>query len=118
GQNPLYLPQAKVYARCCALGPSVASTNTIEDPHDLEMAMSITRDNTEIYQETTNTDQMVRTCEELVNTLQNHNSLPDITVLLTGTSLVPPDDFTLQPGDIVTIEIENIGTLENPVTEV
>jgi 2-dehydro-3-deoxy-D-arabinonate dehydratase len=116
GANPLYLPQAKVYDRCCALGPCVATD--VSDPHDLELSMTITRDGETVYEGATSTAEMVRTCEELVSYLTRHNTLPEVTVLLTGTSLVPEDEFTLQPGDGVTIDIEDIGTLSNPVVEV
>lgn len=118
GQNPLYLPQAKVYDRCCSLGPCVASLDEIEDPHALEMTMQIHRDGAVAYEGTTNTDQMVRTCEELTSFLTRHNVVPDLTVLLTGTALVPEGDFTLHEGDEVEIHIEGIGTLRNPVTRV
>jgi len=118
GANPLYLPQAKVYDRCCSLGPCVASLNEVEDPHGLEMTMQIHRDGEVVYDGTTNTDQMVRSCEELASYLVRHNVVPDLTVLLTGTALVPEGDFTLQPGDVVEIDIEDIGTLRNPVTRV
>lgn len=118
GENPLYLPQAKVYDRCCALGPCIASGPSVGDPHDLEMSMTIKRDGRAVYEEGTSTAEMVRTCEDLAAALARHNPLPDLTVLLTGTSLVPPDEFTLQPEDRVEIEIEAIGTLQNPVMEV
>lgn len=118
GENPLYLPQAKVYDRCCALGPCIASTPTVGDPHDLAMSMTIVRDGETVYEEGTSTAEMVRTCEDLASALARHNPLPDLTVLLTGTSLVPPDEFTLRPEDLVEIEIEGIGTLQNPVVEV
>lgn len=118
GRNPLYLPQAKVYDRCCALGPCVVSPASVSDPTDLEMSMTITRAGATVFDEATSTAEMVREPEALVDWLGRHNRLPEITVLLTGTSLVPPDDFTLQPDDVVEIEIEGIGTLSNPVVEV
>jgi 2-dehydro-3-deoxy-D-arabinonate dehydratase len=118
GKNPLYLPQAKVYDRCCALGPCVVSAEEIDDPHDLEMSMTIERDGETLYDDATSTGEMVRTCEELVDYYTSHNSVPETSVLLTGTSLVPEDDFTLRAGDRVTIDIEAIGTLENVVTVV
>jgi 2-dehydro-3-deoxy-D-arabinonate dehydratase len=118
GENPLYLPQAKVYDRCCSFGPCVASTETIEDPHDLEMTMTIRRDGEDVYEESTNTGEMVRTCEELSSYLTRHNVVPETTVLLTGTALVPDSDFTLRPGDEVEIHIEEIGTLYNGVRTV
>jgi len=118
GDNPLYLPQAKIYDRCCSIGPVVASTESIEDPHDLLMSMTITRDGETLYEEETSTAEMVRSCEELVSYLHRHNPLPELCVLLTGTSLVPDDDFTLQADDEVTIDIEGIGTLVNTVRPV
>lgn len=118
GENPLFLPQAKVYDRCCSIGPCIASTDSIDDPHTLEMSMTITRDNEVVYQATTNTGEMVRTCEELVEYFVNHNNVPETAVLLTGTSLVPDDDFTLRRNDDIEIEIEDIGVLENSVTVV
>jgi len=115
GANPLYLPQAKVYDRCCALGPGIVTADAIPDPHDLTMEMIITRDGAVCFQGTTSTAEMVRTCEELVSYLTRHNVLPAVTVLLTGTSLVPPDEFTLEAGDAIAITIEDVGTLENTV---
>jgi 2-dehydro-3-deoxy-D-arabinonate dehydratase len=118
GANPLYLPQAKVYNRCCSLGPCVASLDEVEDPHDLEMTMDIRRDGDVVFEGVTNTSEMVRTCEELSSYLTRHNVVPELTVLLTGTALVPEGDFTLHEGDEIVIEIEDVGTLENTVTVV
>lgn len=118
GANPLYLPQAKVYERCCSIGPCVATPETIGDPHDLVMGMSIEREAKTVYEGETSTSLMDRTCEELVSYWTRHNAVPELGVMLTGTALVPEDDFTLRAGDIVSIEIESIGTLENPVTQV
>ncbi|EMA18679.1 fumarylacetoacetate hydrolase family protein [Haloarcula argentinensis] len=116
GANPLYLPQAKVYDRCCSVGPAVVTD--IEDPHSLALSMTIHRGGDRVYHGETNTSEMKRTCEELVSYYTAHNAVPELSVLLTGTSLVPDDDFTLQEGDEVTIDIESIGTLKNPVTVV
>lgn len=118
GENPLYLPQAKIYDRCCALGPCVSSPSTVGDPHDLTLGMTIERDGECLYEDETTTRQLARSVDELVSYLARHNPLPELTVLLTGTSLVPPDEFTLSSGDCVTIEIEGIGTLENAVRTV
>jgi 2-dehydro-3-deoxy-D-arabinonate dehydratase len=118
GANPLYLPQAKVYDRCCSLGPCVASPAAVGDPHDLEMSMTISRDGETVFEGETSTDEMVRTCEELVSYYTRHNAVPERAVLLTGTSIVPPDEFTLREGDSVVIDIESIGTLENSVVTV
>ncbi|MFC6976708.1 fumarylacetoacetate hydrolase family protein [Halomicroarcula sp. GCM10025709] len=116
GRNPLYLPQAKVYDRCCSLGPSVVTD--IEDPHSLSLSMSIHRDGETVYSDETNTGEMIRSCEELVSCYRDHNAVPEVSVLLTGTSLVPEDGFTLQEGDHVEIAIEDIGELHNEVTTV
>lgn len=116
GENPLYLPQAKVYDRCCSVGPTVVTD--IEDPHSLSLSMTIHRDGECLYSDETNTSEMARTCEDLVSTYTAHNAVPELSVLLTGTCLVPDDDFTLQAGDEVAISIESIGTLRNTVTVV
>jgi 2-dehydro-3-deoxy-D-arabinonate dehydratase len=118
GANPLYLPQAKVYDRCCSLGPCVASTGTVEDPHDLRMDLEIRRAGEVVFEDATSTGEMVRTCEELVSYLSRANPLPETAVLLTGTGLVPPEEFTLRPDDEVVIDVESIGRLHNPVVEV
>jgi len=118
GQNPLYLPQAKVYDRCCALGPCVTTPDAVGDPLDLTMELQIRRDDAVVYQESTSTAEMVRTPSELVDWLTRHDATPDLVVLLTGTSLVPPDEFTLSVDDVVRIDVEGIGTLRNPVVEV
>lgn len=118
GQNPLYLPQAKVYDRCCALGPCVATPEAVGDPHDLVMTMTVERGGKTVYEGETSTGEMVRTCEELVSYLNRHNSVPESAVLLTGTSLVPEEGFSLTPADEVHIDIENVGHLANDVTTV
>ncbi|MCO8245717.1 MULTISPECIES: fumarylacetoacetate hydrolase family protein [unclassified Haladaptatus] len=118
GENPLYLPQAKVFEKCCAIGPCIASPETVGDPRELELSMRIRRDDETVFDGSTSTSKMARSCEELVSYLDAHDTMPDIAVLLTGTSLVPPDDFTLAEGDSIEIDIENIGTLRNHVETV
>ena len=115
GENPLYLPQAKVFSRCCAIGPCFVTAESIGDPHGLDVNCAITRDDDEVFSGSTNTSQMARTCEELADWLQRHNDVPNMTTVLTGTSIVPPPEFTLQEGDVVNITIEGIGTLVNDV---
>ena len=115
GENPLYLPQAKVYDRCCAIGPCIVSSETIDNPHNLTISMTITRKKETVYQGETSTSDMVRTCKELVSYYIRHNAVPETAVLLTGTSLVPEEEFTLHEGDRISIEIEGIGILENGV---
>lgn len=118
GQNPLYLPQAKVYDRCCSIGPCIATPETVGDPHDLDMEMMISRDGETVFEGNTTTAEMVKTCDELTSHLIKSNDVPETTVLLTGTALVPDDDFTLHPGDEINISIEDIGVLTNTVREV
>ena len=118
GANPLYLPQAKVYDRCCAVGPCIASPATIGDPHDLAMSMAIERDGDRVFEDSTRTSEMARSVEELVSYYTRHNDVPELAVLLTGTSLVPPDEFTLREGDELQMEIDRIGRLENHVVPV
>ena len=115
GENPLYLPQAKMYDRCCALGPCLVTAGSIADPQNLGIASTITRDGAQVFSGETSTSQMSRRCEELADWLQRHNLVPNMTTVLTGTAIVPPPDFTLQEEDIVTISIESIGVLENDV---
>ena len=115
GENPLYLPQAKVYDRCCSLGPCVVSAESLADPQQLQIECQIIRDGARIFQGSASTAQMVRRFEELTGFLLKHNRVPDGTVLLTGTAIVPPEEITLSAGDLVRIEIDPIGTLENPV---
>ena len=115
GENPLYLPQAKVFNRCCSIGPCFVTAESIDDPHGLDVNCAITRNGVEVFSGSTNTSQMARTCEELADWLQRHNDVPNMTAVLTGTPIVPPPDFTLQEGDVVSITIEGIGALVNDV---
>ncbi len=96
----------------------VWSPEDVEDPHELEMSMTIERDGEVIYDDATNTSEMVRSCDELVSYFTRHNTVPELAVILTGTSLVPEQPFDLQEGDHVSINIESIGTLNNSVTVV
>lgn len=118
GANPLYLPQAKIYRRCCSIGPCIVSADSIPDPHNLAVGCEIFRDGVRVFSGETSTARMVRTCEELAGFLTRHNPVPDGTVVLTGTGIVPHQEFSLLAGDVVRIEIERIGILENPVVQV
>lgn len=115
GANPLYLPQAKVYAQSCALGPVVQLETEERDHTAFDIALTIERAGQTAFAGTTSTLQMKRKFGDLVDWLGRDNCFPDGAYLLTGTGLVPGDDFTLAPGDIVTIAVEGIGTLRNPV---
>jgi 2-dehydro-3-deoxy-D-arabinonate dehydratase len=114
GENPLYLPQAKVYAESCALGPCVlVSSDPL--PPETAIELTVTRNGGQAFQGNTSVAAMRRTPEELVSFLFRDNSFPDGCVLLTGTGVIPPDDFSLRSGDVVRITVPPIGTLENRV---
>lgn len=115
GENPLYLPQAKLYANSCAIGPCFVTAETIGDPHGLDVECAIHRDGKELFRGKTSTSGMARKCFELSDWLHRHNMIPNMTAVLTGTAIVPPPDVTLQEGDVVSITIQNIGLLENDV---
>jgi 2-dehydro-3-deoxy-D-arabinonate dehydratase len=114
GENPLYLPQAKIYDRCCGLGPCVLLQDAPLSP-STEIEMEIVRDGSTVFAGSTPLERMKRTPEELVEYLFRDNSFPSGCFLLTGTGIVPPSQFTLRPGDAIRITIEPIGTLHNKV---
>ncbi|MGA2666131.1 MAG: fumarylacetoacetate hydrolase family protein [Nitrososphaerales archaeon] len=115
GENPLYLAQAKVYRGSSAIGPVVTTADEVPEPQKLEIKMRIARDGKVAFKGAVNTSQMKRSIPELADYLGRDNVLRRFTLLMTGTSIVPPDDFTLKGGDEVEIEIEGLGTLRNPV---
>jgi 2-dehydro-3-deoxy-D-arabinonate dehydratase len=115
GENPLYLPQAKVYARCAALGPAVVTVDELPDVSNLEIQLTIRRGGAELFQDRTSTSQLHRSLSDLTDYLLRANDFPAGVYLMTGTGIVPPSEFTLQDGDEVTIRIEGIGSLVNPV---
>lgn len=114
GANPLYLPQAKVFAAACALGPAVYVPADWEAPLRIELTIR-GADGTELFAGETSTATMKRSFPDLVSWLIRDNPVPPGSVLLTGTGLVPPDDFTLLPGHVVEIHVPEIGSLVNPV---
>ena len=118
GDNPLYLPQAKFYDQSCSIGPCFVTSESVNDPQNLGVQCLIVRDTKTVFEGTTSTSDMARTCLELADWLQRSNRVPEMTTVLTGTSIVPPPDFSLQPGDNVIITIDEIGTLENSVIQV
>lgn len=117
GANPLYLPQAKVYTASCAVGPGILLAPS-EQWLDTTIRLSIRRGNSEVFSGSVSTDQIKRSIPELIDYLGRSNSYPAGAILLTGTAIVPPADFTLQPDDVVIIRIDGIGTLQNRVIEV
>ena len=114
GENPLYLPQAKIYDGACALGPTVLVSNEPLSA-DTQIELRVTRDGTAVVEGRTTFSQMRRQAAELVEYLYRETSFPTGCVLLTGTGIVPPDDFTLHAGDEIRIDVAHIGTLTNTV---
>jgi 2-dehydro-3-deoxy-D-arabinonate dehydratase len=114
GANPLYLPQAKLFAGACALGPAVLVPADWSEPFEIEVRIT-GPDGAEVFEGRTSTASMRRSFEELAAWLVRDNPLPAGSVLLTGTGLVPPDDVALTPGQQVEIRIPGIGKLVNPV---
>jgi 2-dehydro-3-deoxy-D-arabinonate dehydratase len=115
GENPLYLPQAKLYRASCALGPCLVPVGEAPDPAGMEIGLAIERDGAELFADTCAVADMKRTLPELVDWLWRGQELPLGAVLLTGTSIVPPPELSLRPGDQVTISITGLGELRNPV---
>jgi 2-dehydro-3-deoxy-D-arabinonate dehydratase len=118
GENPLYLPQAKTYTGSCALGPCLIPVTGESDLGDCAISIAITRDGRQLYGDEVSTSQMKRTPHELVAWLFRALDFPRGVVLMTGTALVPDDDVSLEPGDLVTIGIEGFGQLVNTVEQI
>jgi 2-dehydro-3-deoxy-D-arabinonate dehydratase len=116
GENPLYLPQAKVYDRCASLGPCLYVPSKPIDP-TARIELNIHRNGQLMYQDSVGIDRMKRTHTELVQYLFMECTFPHGVFLMTGTCLVPPSQFTLQKQDIITISIEHIGQLVNVVDQ-
>jgi 2-dehydro-3-deoxy-D-arabinonate dehydratase len=116
GENPLYLPQAKVYDRSCALGPCVLVT-TDALPTTTAIRLSIERGGNVAFTGETTLESLKRSPKELVEYLFRENHFPAGAYLMTGTGIVPPDSFTLERADKVSITIDGIGTLENEVVQ-
>ena len=114
GENPLYLPQAKTYDGSAALGPCLYVTETPILP-DTRIRLEIIRDHQAVFTGSIAIDQMKRQHTELVSYLFRECSFPNGCYLMTGTGIVPPDDFTLRSGDEISITIDSIGTLTNVV---
>ena len=117
GENPLYLPQAKVYERSCALGPA-AVLATVSDPTHARVRMRIERGGNDVFAGVASTADMIRDAAELSGVLHSAYPLPHGAWLLTGTSLVPPSTYTARDGDLVQIEIDGLGRLTNRVSTI
>lgn len=117
GENPLYLPQAKVYRQCCGLGPWITLAPAMPPRDQIGISLKIDRQGASVFEGTTQISAMARTFEDLISWLGRENDFPDGAILLTGTGIVPDPPFTLQSGDQVAITIDGIGTLTNPIVQ-
>jgi 2-dehydro-3-deoxy-D-arabinonate dehydratase len=115
GDNPLYLPQAKVYDGSCALGPGIVPAWEVPDPYALGIRMRIHRAGNVHWSGETSMREFARRLDDLVDALFLEDTFPNGVILSTGTALVPDSPFTLEPGDEVEIEIDTLGSLKNTV---
>jgi 2-dehydro-3-deoxy-D-arabinonate dehydratase len=112
-ENPLYLPQSKVFTGCCSLGPVIVTADEMTDPYALQMTCTIEREGKVIFSGSVNTSQLNRKFETLTEYLLRANPVPGGSVLLTGTGIIVTEESALAPGDVVTIEVPEIGILRN-----
>jgi 2-dehydro-3-deoxy-D-arabinonate dehydratase len=113
GRNPLYLPQAKTYTGSCALAARIRPWWEIQDPAALGIRMRVVRAGSTVFEGATSTARMHRTFEDLAGWLFRELDLPDGAVLSTGTGIVPPLEAGVRPGDVIEIEIDEVGTLSH-----
>lgn len=112
-ENPLYLPQSKVYTACCALGPVIVTADEIADPYSLDVRCTILRGDSVLFDGSVSTSKIHRKFETLIEYLLRANPVPSGSVLLTGTGIIVTEESALQPGDVVNIQVAGIGTLTN-----
>jgi 2-dehydro-3-deoxy-D-arabinonate dehydratase len=117
GENPLYLPQAKVYDQCCALGPVITLASAMPPLAQVTIRLRIDRRGATVFDGSTSLAQMARRLDDLIAWLGRDNSFPNGAILLTGTGIVPPDEFALASGDVVSIDVSGIGRLTNVVEQ-
>jgi 2-dehydro-3-deoxy-D-arabinonate dehydratase len=115
GENPLYIPQAKVFAGACSLSAGIRPVWEVPDAAALTITASVRRGDMEVFAGTTSTSQLVRGLSELVDVLFVGSDFPDGVILSTGTGIVPEMHFKLEAGDVVRIEIDQVGSLTNTV---
>ncbi len=116
GENPLYLPQAKIFTGSAAIGPEIVPAWTVDGP--FRITLDIVRDGSSVFSGETSTDEIARRLADLIDWLFRAMEFPDGVILLTGTGIVPDAAVTLLPGDAVTVGIDGIGTLANTVERV
>jgi 2-dehydro-3-deoxy-D-arabinonate dehydratase len=114
-ENPLYLPQSKIFRGCFSFGPVLVTPDEVRDPHHLHLSCRILRGGEEVFAGETGTDRLKRRFGELVEWLLRSNDIATGTVLSTGTGIIQPLEVGLEEGDVVEIACPEIGTLSNPV---
>ncbi len=117
-ENPLYLPQSKMYACSCSIGPFMVTTDELTDPYNVDITCTITRGGTTIFSGETSTSKLNRKIETLTEYLLRSNPVPAGSVLLTGTGIIVTEESALAAGDIVSIASPQIGELSNPAVVV
>ncbi|AAY81242.1 fumarylacetoacetate hydrolase family protein [Sulfolobus acidocaldarius] len=115
--NPLYLPQSKIYYGCCAFGPFIVTPDEVGNPYSLDIRLKIMREGRVLFEGSVNTNKMRRKIEEQIQYLLRDNPVPDGTILTTGTAIIPGKDKGLRHGDVVEISITKLGTLLTPVVK-
>jgi len=118
GDNPLYLPQAKTYDRSCGIGPCIVPVASAGSWRDFTIELRVERQRYSVFDQQTRLTSLRRTPAELLDWLNRANSFPNGVVLLTGTGIVPPPDFTLRERDVVVIHCPGLGTLRNDIVTV
>jgi 2-dehydro-3-deoxy-D-arabinonate dehydratase len=113
-ENPLYLPQSKIYTGACALGPVIVTADELRDPYSLQMSCTIQRSEQTIFSGQVSTSSLHRKIETLLEYLLRANPVPAGSILLTGTGIIVTEESALAPGDVVTIRVHEIGELSNP----
>lgn len=112
-ENPLYLPQSKIFFGCAVIGPTIVTPDEIGDPRALTLRCTISRNGATVFDESVTLDRLKRSFEELIAYLRLNNPIQDGTVLSTGTGIIVPAEQALNDGDIVTLECDPIGTLRH-----
>jgi 2-dehydro-3-deoxy-D-arabinonate dehydratase len=118
GENPLYLPQAKIFSGSCALGPYFVTPDELTDPYCLEISCTVQRDGTTVLSDSASTSNLNRLIPALVEYLIRGNPIPSGSVLLTGTGITVGRETALMAGDVVSIRADGLGELSNPVVTV
>lgn len=116
-ENPLYLPQSKIFQGCCALGPALVTPEEVPDPYGLSVVARIIRADQVIFEDQVETSRIKRRIEELVDYLRRDNPIPSGTVILTGTGIIVSAEHALQEGDVVDVEIRGLGRISNPARQ-